>query len=78
MEPTKNKMYTFRETLELGVTGLAEQEFKRVLKQLQAEYQGATYDLLTRNCCHFCEALTAKLGCEPIPGARSHFKVQAW
>lgn len=69
MKPMENKMYTFRESLPLGETPLSQTQFQSVLKQLQAEYQGSTYDLLTRNCCHFCEELSERLSCEPIPGA---------
>jgi deubiquitinase DESI2 len=76
MKPMNNKMYTFRESLPLGHTALSETQFKSVLKQLQEEFQGATYDLLTRNCCHFCEALSERLCCDPIPGAHSSCMVQ--
>lgn len=68
MKPRENKMYTFRESLPLGETPLSRTQFHSVLKQLQAEYQGCTYDLLTRNCCHFCEELSERLSSEPIPG----------
>jgi deubiquitinase DESI2 len=69
MKPMRNTMYMYRESLQLGHTALSETQFKNVLKQLQEEFQGATYDLLTRNCCHFCEALCDRLRCDPIPGA---------
>lgn len=36
-----------------------------------------SYDLLTRNCCHFCEALVALLGCRPVPGWLNRFAYQA-
>lgn len=71
MKPTTNKMYTYRESLELGTTVLSEAQFRTVLKELQEEFQGSTYDLLTRNCCHFCQTLSDKLDCEPIPGVSS-------
>ena len=71
MKPMGNKMYTFRESLPLGETPLSQTQFHSVLKQLQAEYQGCTYDLLTRNCCHFCEELTERLSSESIPGTFS-------
>lgn len=29
---------------------------------------GASYDLLHRNCCHFCVDLAARLGVGPVPG----------
>ncbi len=43
-------------------------QVKSVLLRLRGEWQGVTYDLLQRNCCHFCEALVAELGVGPLPG----------
>ena len=35
---------------------------------LRAQWSGQSYDVLGRNCNHFCEALTEALGCEGPPG----------
>jgi hypothetical protein len=35
---------------------------------------GHSYDLLTRNCCHFCEDLAAQLEVGPVPGAAANNK----
>jgi hypothetical protein len=45
-------------------------QFRRSIEGLQDEWQGWTYDLLSRNCNHFCEALVEILGVGPLPGAR--------
>lgn len=44
-------------------------QFRRSYEGLQDEWQGWTYDLLSRNCNHFCEALVEILGVGPLPGA---------
>jgi hypothetical protein len=36
---------------------------------MSLEWQGCTYDLLSRNCCHFCEVLVRELAtAQPVPG----------
>ena len=47
----------------------ARKQFRRSIEGLQDEWQGWTYDLLSRNCNHFCEALVEILGVGPLPGA---------
>ena len=44
-------------------------QFRRSIEGLQDEWQGWTYDLLSRNCNHFCESLVEILGVGPLPGA---------
>ena len=50
-------------------TPRAPPQFRRSIEGLQDEWQGWTYDLLSRNCNHFCEALVEILGVGPLPGA---------
>ena len=47
----------------------ARTQFRRSIEGLQDEWQGWTYDLLSRNCNHFCESLVEILGVGPLPGA---------
>lgn len=67
--PKGNPNYTFRESIPLGVTSISTPQFRRSIEGLQDEWQGWTYDLLSRNCNHFCEALVEILGVGPLPGA---------
>jgi hypothetical protein len=53
--PKGNPTYTFRESIPLGVTAVSAAQFRRSIEGLQDEWQGWTYDLLSRNCNHFCE-----------------------
>lgn len=36
-----------------------------ILRELEDEWLGCRYDLLTRNCNHFCDALAERLGVQP-------------
>eukprot|EP00898_Chlorokybus_atmophyticus_P000528 jgi/Chlat1/1476/Chrsp12S02019 len=65
--PTKNPMYSFRETVPLGMTALTQAKVKEIVTALSVDWQGCTYDLLARNCNHFCNELCEKLGVAPIP-----------
>ncbi|KAK9812928.1 hypothetical protein WJX72_005911 [[Myrmecia] bisecta] len=72
-EPKKNPMYTFRESIVLGVTSLSDASMREVITRLQREWPGCSYDLLTRNCCHFCEELAKQLGVSKLPGWLNRF-----
>ena len=61
-------MYTFRETIEMGVTALSQQKVKELLKEMSQEWKGRSYDMLARNCNHFCDELCKRLGVGPTPG----------
>lgn len=52
-------------------------QFRRSIEGLQDEWQGWTYDLLSRNCNHFCEALVEILGVGPLPGACASLHVRS-
>ena len=64
----KNPMYTYRENIVLGQTGLSISEVNRILRELSREWQGNRYDLLSRNCNHFCDAFCERLGVPKLPG----------
>eukprot|EP00899_Mesostigma_viride_P017779 jgi/Mesvir1/26001/Mv17946-RA.1 len=65
--PRKNSMYTYRETITLGVTAVSTAKVREIIKELSQEWQGNTYDLFGRNCNHFCEAFCQRLGVGPLP-----------
>lgn len=56
---------------------LPQPQFRRSIEGLQDEWQGWTYDLLSRNCNHFCEALVEILGVGPLPAWVNRFAVNA-
>ncbi|GJP43368.1 hypothetical protein CLOM_g2841 [Closterium sp. NIES-68] len=65
--PKANPMYTFRETIEMGVTGMGEQKVRELLRRLSKEWPGRSYDMLARNCNHFCDEFCQALGVGPTP-----------
>ncbi|KXZ49413.1 hypothetical protein GPECTOR_21g639 [Gonium pectorale] len=56
-------------TRELNIGGV----IKEIIGRLKREWQGTTYDLLQRNCCHFCEELCALLGVGSPPAWLNRF-----
>ncbi|CAL4937379.1 unnamed protein product [Urochloa decumbens] len=72
-EVRQNPMYTYRESIVLGVTSFSNSEVNRILTQLSHEWRGYSYDLLSRNCNHFTNAFCEKLGACKIPGWVNRF-----
>lgn len=65
--PRQHEFHRFRQTLILPCTQLSTEEIEKILEKLLEEYPGPDYDLLRRNCCHFADDLSRRLGCGPIP-----------
>lgn len=70
---TENPMYIYRETLSLGRTSLSPLKVTEVLMALRHEWQGLSYDLLSRNCNHFCNDFCTRLDVQKIPGWVNRF-----
>ncbi|ONK59026.1 uncharacterized protein A4U43_C08F2210 [Asparagus officinalis] len=71
--PTKNPMYTFRETIVLGETEFTNGGVNQILRELSREWPGSSYDLLSRNCNHFCDDFCEKLGVQKLPAWVNRF-----
>jgi len=65
--PRQHPSHHYRETVRLPCTQLSKAEIEAVVKDLEERYQGYTYDLLQRNCCHFADDLCQRLGVGAIP-----------
>jgi hypothetical protein len=61
-------MYTYRERIVLGGTECSVAQVNRILRELSREWPGHSYDLLSRNCNHFCDELCDRLGAPKLPG----------
>mmetsp|Transcript_63074 Transcript_63074/g.117336 ORF Transcript_63074/g.117336 Transcript_63074/m.117336 type:complete len:333 (-) Transcript_63074:103-1101(-) len=66
-EPRQHAAHHYRETILLPCTRLSRDEIESVVKDLEERYQGYTYDLLQRNCCHFADEFCQRLHVGPIP-----------
>lgn len=75
--PRGNSGYTYRESIPLGVTSLSPARVRSVVAVLQVQWAGESYDLLGRNCNHFCETFGEMLGVGPIPGWVNRFATNA-
>lgn len=65
---SKNPMYTYREKIVLGRTECTIFMVNQIFRELTREWPGHTYDLLSRNCNHFCDVLCERLGVPKLPG----------
>ncbi|KAI5059601.1 hypothetical protein GOP47_0025920 [Adiantum capillus-veneris] len=68
-----NVLYSYRETISLGHTSLSRLKVTQVLFELGREWPGSSYDLLSRNCNHFCDALCERLGVQKLPAWINRF-----
>ncbi|KAJ0968333.1 hypothetical protein J5N97_025250 [Dioscorea zingiberensis] len=59
----KNHLYTYRESITLG---------KQTYPALK-EWPGSSYELLSRNCNHFCDVLCERLGVPKLPAWVNRF-----
>ena len=75
--PRSNAAYAFRESVPLGVTALSPSGVAATVATMRAAWAGAAYDVLERNCNHFCEALCEALGCEGPPAWLNSFAKSA-
>lgn len=58
---------TYRESIEIGTTTLTRGQINDVIGELSSAYQGATYNLTSKNCNTFSNALCMRLCNTPIP-----------
>lgn len=66
-QPGRCWMHTYREPIHLGIVKISRHGVTDLLGKMAREWHGTSYDVLRRNCCHFCEAFAFQLGLGPIP-----------
>ncbi|KAJ8467766.1 hypothetical protein OPV22_030318 [Ensete ventricosum] len=71
--PGKNPMYTYREQIILGETNCSILKVNQILRELSQAWPGHSYDLLSKNCNHFCDAFCERLGVQKLPGWVNRF-----
>ncbi|KAL7214225.1 hypothetical protein ACSBR1_026609 [Camellia fascicularis] len=69
----KNPMYTYRECIVLGETNFSIFKVNQILRELSREWPGCSYDLLSKNCNHFCDEFCERLGVPKLPGWVNRF-----
>ncbi|XP_059456125.1 deSI-like protein At4g17486 [Corylus avellana] len=69
----KNPMYTYRESVVLGETNSSIFKVNQILRELSREWPGNSYDLLAKNCNHFCDEFCERLEVPKLPGWVNRF-----
>lgn len=65
--PRENPDHRYRETIVMGYTTLSPGKVWVLLEGLKVDWKGNTYNVLTRNCHHFSDHLSCKLGTGHMP-----------
>lgn len=66
-EPKQCDGFTFRKSILIGWTEMAPGQVREVMEELAEKYKGNAYNLITKNCNHFCNDACIKLTGIPIP-----------
>lgn len=65
--PRLCKGHTYTESLDMGRSPVLEDEFLAGMREMEARWLGADYDLFKWNCCDFCDEVLALLKVARIP-----------
>lgn len=66
-EPKQCPGFTFRKSILIGRTDLGPAEVRSFMEKLADEYNGITYNLITKNCNHFCNDVCTRMTGKSIP-----------
>ncbi|KAL6996696.1 hypothetical protein U1Q18_006824 [Sarracenia purpurea var. burkii] len=67
VEPKQCEGFTFRKAVLIGWTEMDPAEVRGVMEELAEVYKGNAYNLITKNCNHFCNDACVRLTGNPIP-----------
>ncbi|KAF6143680.1 hypothetical protein GIB67_021690 [Kingdonia uniflora] len=65
--PKQCAAFTFRKSILIGRTDMGSKEVRSFMKNLAVGYAGDTYNLITKNCNHFCNDVCIRLTGKRIP-----------
>ncbi|KAK1407107.1 hypothetical protein QVD17_38718 [Tagetes erecta] len=66
-EPKRCDGFAFRKQILIGFTEKNRREVRRVMEDLADDYKGILYNLITKNCNHFCNDACVRLTGNTIP-----------
>lgn len=66
-EPKQCDGFTFRKAILIGWTEMGPLEVRGVMEELAQVYKGSAYNLITKNCNHFCNDACVRLTGNAIP-----------
>ncbi|KAH7427705.1 hypothetical protein KP509_10G055800 [Ceratopteris richardii] len=67
VEPRQCPGFKFRKSITVGFVWMGAEKFREFVEQLAAEYTGNSYNLLLKNCNHFCDDVCIRVVNEHIP-----------
>ncbi|KAF9613828.1 hypothetical protein IFM89_012360 [Coptis chinensis] len=67
VEPKRCPGFKFRKSIMIGKTDLGSKDIRAFMEKLAQEYVGNTYNLITKNCNHFCNDICQRLTGSRIP-----------
>eukprot|EP00928_Gymnodinium_smaydae_P022623 TRINITY_DN18943_c0_g1_i2.p1 TRINITY_DN18943_c0_g1~~TRINITY_DN18943_c0_g1_i2.p1 ORF type:complete len:387 (-),score=34.34 TRINITY_DN18943_c0_g1_i2:106-1185(-) len=68
VRPRSHPVHVYRQSVDMGQTGLQEWEVRYLIRaKLAQQWPGGAYELLSRNCIHFCDELLLSLGVQKVP-----------
>ncbi|XAR71026.1 hypothetical protein NMG60_11028106 [Bertholletia excelsa] len=67
VEPKRCPGFTFRKSILIGRTDMGPKEVRLLMEKFAEQYSGNKYNLITRNCNHFCNDACLELTGKPIP-----------
>lgn len=65
--PKKCKGHRFKESMEIGFTAKSEVQVLMLISKMEEKWPLSSYDVLSKNCCHFADELCVQLGVGHIP-----------
>ncbi|CAE8735248.1 unnamed protein product [Polarella glacialis] len=65
--PKTVTVHNYAESVEVGKTRKTQEEFALLLTKMEASWRADTFNVLKKNCCHFCDDLCRELGVGGIP-----------
>ena len=74
MTPKEAPNATFRESILMGNYSGTYREIEDVVSSMRSEFRGESYNLLTKNCNCFAQALVKRLVNRDIPGCMFHYQ----
>lgn len=66
-EPKRSDGFAFRKQILIGFTEKNRRGVRRVMEDLADDYKGISYNLITKNCNHFCNDACVRLTGNTIP-----------
>lgn len=66
-EPKQCEGFRFRKTILIGWTEMSRGDVRGIMEELAQVYKGNAYNLITKNCNHFCNDASVRLTGNPIP-----------